>query len=289
MNIVTHDERFHADDVFATALMQIVFGEEAEIKRSRDSVDIENADIVYDVGGIYDDSKNRFDHHQKGGSGERENGIPYAAFGLVWKKWGEKLCGSKHASDIVDNRLIQVIDARDNGFSTHEKKHEEYTSYSIDTMVKTFLPSWKEEADYDERFFKAVDFVRPILEREIELARHKVEAIPLVEKAYSDAKDKRVIVLDRFIPWGEVLNMYEEPAFVIAPHLLTGKWNMIAVQEEGFVNRIDPPMEWRGLYDEDLQKVTGVSDAVFCHRSGFLCIAESKKGIMKMLNIVLNK
>jgi uncharacterized UPF0160 family protein len=287
MNIVTHDERFHADDVFSTALMQIIFGDDANVKRSRDAKVIENADIVYDVGGIYDEEKNRFDHHQQGGSGERDNGIPYAAFGLVWKKWGEELCGSKQAADIVDKKLVQVIDARDNGFQTHEKKHEDYTSYSIDTMIKSFVPSWKEEERYDERFFNAVNFVRPILEREIELVKHKMEAIPLVEKAYSDAEDKRVIILDRFIPWAEVLNKYEEPAFVIAPDLLSGKWKMVAVQEEGFVNRIDPPMEWRGLYDEDLQKVTGVSDAVFCHRSGFLCVAGSREGIMKMLDIIL--
>jgi uncharacterized UPF0160 family protein len=64
---------------------------------------------------------------------------------------------------------------------------------------------------------------------------------------------------------------------------------MTAIQEEGFVNRIDPPKEWRGLYDEELQKVSGVKDAVFCHRSGFLTIAGSFDGIMKMAKIALGE
>lgn len=289
MKIVTHNERFHADDVFATALMQIVFGDDVEVIRSRDPKDIESADIVYDVGGVYNPENNRFDHHQQDFVEKRDNGIPYAAFGLVWKKWGVKLCGSQEAADIIDHRLVQVIDAYDNGFSTHTKIDDDYSSYSISILLKTFLPSWKEDNDYDNRFFKAVEFAKPILEREIELARHKVEAVPLVEKAYDDAEDKRLIILDRFMPWEQVISKYEEPAFVIAPDEKAGTWKMVAVQEEGFVNRIDPPMEWRGLYDEELQKVTGVEDAIFCHRSGFLCVAESKEGILKIADIILGQ
>ena len=289
MKIVTHNERFHADDVFATAVMQIMYGSDAEVVRSRDTDVINSADIVYDVGGIYDEEKNRFDHHQQEFSETRENGIPYAAFGLVWKKWGEKICGSKIVADMVDKKLVQVIDAGDNGFKTHEKLNKDYSSYSVDWMIKSFGPSWKEDKgfDYDTAFFKAVDFAKPILEREIKLAQDSAEAIPIVEKAYSDAKDKRIIIFDRFVPRGDILNKYPEPAFVISPEADTDRWRMVAVQEEGFVNRVDPPMEWRGLYDEELQKASGVDDAVFCHRSGFLTIAGSFDGIMKMVNIAL--
>ena len=289
MNIVTHDEGFHADDVFATATMQILFGDDAKVVRSRKTADIEAADIVYDVGNIYDEDKNRFDHHQKGGAGERKNGIPYAAFGLVWKKWGFELCGSQEAANLVEHKLVQVIDAHDNGFVTHDKRHEDYSSYTLDRIIKTFHPSWKEKREYDDRFFEAVEFIRPILEREIELSKHMIEAIPIVEKAYEDAKDKRLIIFDKFVPRGDILNKHKEPAFVIVPDENSNNWKMIAVQEEGFVNRIDPPAEWRGLYNEDLQKVSGVEDAVFCHRSGFLMVAGSYEGIIKMADIVLKR
>jgi len=291
MKIVTHNDRFHADDVFATAVMQIMYGNDMRVVRTRDEDIINSADIVYDVGSIYDADKNRFDHHQQSFAEARENGIPYAAFGLVWKKWGALICGSEGAANIVDKKLVQVIDAGDNGFETHKKKHEDYTSYSVDWMIKGFGPSWKEDKDfdYDTAFFKAVDFAKPVLEREIKLAQDKMEAIPIVEKAYEDAEDKRIIIFDRFVPRGDTLNKHTEPAFVISPEPDSDRWRMIAIQEEGFVNRIDPPKEWRGLYDEELQKVSGVKDAVFCHRSGFLTIAGSFDGIMKMAKIALGE
>lgn len=37
--------------------------------------------MVVDIGGVYDLETNHFDHHQIGGAGKRENGIPYAAIG----------------------------------------------------------------------------------------------------------------------------------------------------------------------------------------------------------------
>ena len=87
--LVTHNNSFHADDVFATATLLLVLKkniDEVEIIRTRDRSLFESGDYVYDTGGIYDEEKNRFDHHQEGMAGERENGIPYSSFGLVWKK-----------------------------------------------------------------------------------------------------------------------------------------------------------------------------------------------------------
>lgn len=36
------------------------------VKRSRDPVILDACDIVVDVGAVYDESKQRFDHHQRG-------------------------------------------------------------------------------------------------------------------------------------------------------------------------------------------------------------------------------
>ena len=86
-------------------------GETFEIIRTRDEEAISNADYVFDVGGIYDEDKNRFDHHQKDGAGKRENGIEYASFGLVWRKFGIKLCVDTKVVDLVDKILVAPIDA----------------------------------------------------------------------------------------------------------------------------------------------------------------------------------
>jgi uncharacterized UPF0160 family protein len=85
VKIVTHSSEFHADDVLAVAVVCLYLdkkGANYEIIRSREKDLINKGDYVLDVGGVYDISKNRFDHHQIGGAGVRENGIPYAAFGL---------------------------------------------------------------------------------------------------------------------------------------------------------------------------------------------------------------
>ena len=39
--------------------------EDAVIKRTRDPVLLDTCDVVVDVGGIYDPSKHRYDHHQR--------------------------------------------------------------------------------------------------------------------------------------------------------------------------------------------------------------------------------
>ncbi len=76
----THGGVFHADDIFSTELLKIL---NPAIKILRGfSVPEDFTGIVYDIGG------GKYDHHQKD-SRVRENGIPYAAFGLLWEKFGQ--------------------------------------------------------------------------------------------------------------------------------------------------------------------------------------------------------
>ena len=104
MKIVTHNAKFHTDDVFAIATLLILYPE-AEIIRTRDEAILKSADIVVDVGQVHDAEKNRFDHHQVGGAGKRENGIQYASFGLVWKKFGEEISGSREVAEKIDEAI----------------------------------------------------------------------------------------------------------------------------------------------------------------------------------------
>jgi len=123
--LVTHNGSFHADDIFACATLALLLegkGEQFEIIRTRDEEIIKSGDYVFDVGGVHDEEKNRFDHHQKGGAGKRDNGIEYASFGLVWKKFGIGLCGDQKAVDLIDEKLVAPIDAFDNGLDLVENK-----------------------------------------------------------------------------------------------------------------------------------------------------------------------
>lgn len=285
--LVTHDGSFHADDVFAAALLAMLFekkGEKYDFIRTRDEEKIRVGDVVFDVGGIYDEEKNRFDHHQTGGAGARPNGIEYSSFGLIWKKFGRELAAGERAWEIVDKDLVAPIDAGDNGQDLFEAKREVYP-FLIQNAIFVMKSTWREEVEKnDEYFLRAVDIAKTILEREIMWANDAVEAEALVLEDYQNAKDKRIIVLSEGYPYGNVLNNFPEPLFVIHRRRKDGLWAAEAVREnlKAFKNRKNFPISWGGLRGEEMANVSGVSDAVFCHRGLYIAVAKSKEGALAL-------
>lgn len=137
--IATHNGNFHADDVFTVAALKQLFTS-AKIIRTRDLDVIAQADLVLDVGGVYDADTGRFDHHQRGGAGARENGIPFSSFGLMWQKYGLKLCsGDQEVADSVDKNLVSAIDAIDCGHVDGP-----LTGVSLSQTISMFNPTWEE-------------------------------------------------------------------------------------------------------------------------------------------------
>ena len=59
----THSGSFHADDVLAAAAMRLA-KPSVTILRSRDMDQLNAADILFDVGRVFDPATCRFDHHQ---------------------------------------------------------------------------------------------------------------------------------------------------------------------------------------------------------------------------------
>lgn len=285
---VTHNGTFHTDDVFAAATLEL-FYEDIEIIRSREESVIENADVVFDVGGIYDTKVLRFDHHQRGGAGQRENGIPYASFGLVWKEYGATLCDDIDTFNVVDERLVQAIDANDCGYG-NKNLFEAPKPYFVGDVISSFRPTWKENLTNDEMFKEAVSFAKITLKRVINHVKSFLEAQSIIVTSYEESLDKRVIELKEEYPgWKEILTSYEEPLFIIYPRS-TGGWSAKAVpkNKESFDLRMSLPSSWGGLRGQELQNVTGVKDAIFCHTSLFLVVAESKDGIVQLLEKTIN-
>ncbi|MFC1720719.1 MYG1 family protein [Patescibacteria group bacterium] len=287
--IITHNGNFHADDIFAVATLQLILEKEGfEVIRTRDEEIIKTGDFVIDVGGVYDADKNLFDHHMPEGAGERENKIPYASFGLVWKKFGKELCGTHDVRDKIDKKLAQVIDAADVGIDLFKNIKENVHPYLLRSFLVSLKPTWKEEdLDKDFMFDKAVGFAKEVLIREIKVTQDTMEAETAVIKAYDEAKDKRIIVMDEKYPWESVLNKYEEPLYVVYPNI---SWRVKAVRDNfnSFENKNDLPESWAGKNDEELADITGVKDAVFCHRARFLAGAKSKEGAIKLAQIALD-
>ena len=283
ITIATHNGNFHADDVFSIAALKHVFPS-FNLIRTRNQEVIAKADIVLDVGGEYDADAGRFDHHQRGGAGERENGIPYSSFGLIWKKYGLEICGgNQKVANAVDAGLVSTIDADDCGYG------ERAEGISLSRTISMFNPTWQEESDFDAGFDEAVEFATRLLTRFIASANGGISAKSIVTKAIEDAEDPRIIVLERYIPWKKtVLALSEEALYVLYPPQ-TGQWRIqaVPVEQGSFDNRKPLPKAWAGLSGAELVEATGLDDAMFCHNGLFIAGAESFESTMKMATIAV--
>ncbi len=291
--LITHDGSFHSDDIFAAATLSLFLEKKAEnfeLIRTRDPEIIAKGDYIFDVGGIYDAEQNKFDHHQKSGAGKRENGIEYASFGLVWKKFGIELCGNQQVSDLIDEKLVAPIDAGDNGMSLVEFKTKT-EPYFVQSVFNSFYPDWKNlnAINLHAGFLECVNIAKKILSNEIMHAKELSEAKEKILEIYKNTTDKRIIVLDQHYPYEHITESLPEPVFVIYPRA-DGCWAVKCEKEDSqksFSRKKDFPATWAGLRDEELQKISSVKDAVFCHRTLFMAVAKSKEGAVKLAQIAL--
>lgn len=291
IRIVTHNGKFHVDDLMAVATLQLFYGaENTEVVRSRDPHVWETGDYVLDVGGVYDPETKRFDHHQHGRAGARANGIPYSSLGLVWKHYGEKLCGSSSVALKLDHEMVTPIDMADNGIDVYAPTHEGIHPYLVHRFLAVMRPTWKEGEGYDERFLELLPWARRLLEREVIVARDNEEGEQHVKKAYADAPDKRLIVLDGNYPWHEVLAKTPDALYIVKERAMKGGWEVECVRNDvnSFLNRKGLPEAWRGRAGEELAKIAGVPDAIFCHNGGFVAAAKSKEGALTLARLALN-
>lgn len=294
MKIVTHNAKFHTDDVFAIATLLILYPD-AEVIRTRDEKLVKTADIVVDVGQVYDATNNRFDHHQAGGAGKRGNGIQYASFGLVWKKFGEKVSGSREVAEKIDGAIAQLVDAADNGQDVISTKIPELFPFTINSVVDQYRATWKEEENWNERFMEAVRWAQTVIKREIKIVTDMLEGAKIVETLYKDSADKRIFVVDEKYDFGRetVMNTlvkFPEPIYAVLYRGDTRSWQVLAIKKNPatFESRKALPEAWRAKMDTELEVASGVSEALFCHRSGFMCTTKSKEGAIKLAEIALN-
>lgn len=284
ITIATHNGNFHADDVFSIAALKSIFPS-FNLVRTRDLDVIRQADLVIDVGGIYDPETGRFDHHQRGGAGARENGIPFSSFGLIWQKYGVQICeGDKEVAASIDAGLVSTIDAIDCG-------HVEGVAQgiSLSQTISMFNPTWQEDAHFDECFDQAVMFAEKVLARFIASASGGLNAKAIVAKAIHSAADPRVIVLEKYIPWKRTVHAMSQEALYMVYPSSTGQWRIqtVPVEPGSFEDRKSLPTTWAGLSDEALQQETGLADAMFCHNGLFIAGSESFESTMKMAEMAL--
>lgn len=289
ITIVTHDGSFHADDVFALAALTIYFEKlncRYQIIRSRDPEKISTGQIVLDVGGVYDPKIGRFDHHQRGGAGSRENGIPYASFGLIWKHYGEKICGDRDVAKKIDQSLVVPIDAHDNGVNIATPNLPMIDEHRTGQAIHNFNTTWQEEVlEQSDQFNKALSFAKEILNREISITKASVIGNKEALEQVKFQNEPEILILNKYIDWEEALMDYKKIKFVVYPDRNGIDWSVQVVRDnpnDFKSNRAVMPLSWGGLRDADLQRISEVKDAIFCSIGGWFAKARSKDGAIAM-------
>ncbi|WP_420422461.1 MYG1 family protein [Simkania sp.] len=280
----THNGSFHADEVTACALL-ILFDQIDldKVFRTRDLHALRTCDYVCDVGGMYEPTIRRFDHHQMDYHG------PLSSAGMILKYLKDEKVIKDKLFLYLNRSLVMGVDAIDNGKTTTMVGH-----CSFSAVIANFVPIRHnvDEKNMDAAFFQAVDFTLGHLGRLVDKFHYIQECKEVIKREMD--KNETVMIFEESMPWMESffdLGGEKHPAaFLIMP---TGKqWKLRGIPpsyEKRMQVRIPLPKEWAGLIDDELKEKTGIPGAVFCHKGRFISIWETKEDALKALEITLQK
>ena len=312
LNIYTHNGLFHADDVFAAAMLSLIT-EDINIVRGGEEDIPEGEDwIVFDIGG------GSLDHHtpeNKENNGTHPNtDIPYASCGLVWKEYYQEIlkeenCPERYVEAVyqkMEKSLILGIDAADNGFNPIKNALESMPnipsdqqgeligqgniSFTLTQMIKDFNPTWESDRDPDEAFMDALSFAKDVFLNRLDSIIDALDAKDYILN-HIDFSAEHIMILEQFAPWQGIVtsesrnNPKAQDIWYVVSPALRGGWNVQCVldnPDDRVSYRHPLPQSWYGLRNEELQAVSGIKDARFCHPSGFLAGADSQAGALGM-------
>lgn len=284
--VATHYRDFHADDVFAIAILKMLF---PKIKVTRaeysDKESLSNADIRVDIGGKYNPDTLDFDHHQPEGAGIRKNGIPYASCGLVWDYFGMEIVKDPQIFEEIDRKIMQTLDAIDNGVEITEVKI--IRAYTISDYIMSLNPQWPDEnlKNFDARFEVAVEFAMHVIRTEVEKIKRRLLAEKELVKYIDLNKNKDYLIVYEKLPWREYVIEKTQYKYVIEYDEVTDSWRItsVPIMVDSFDVRHTFPRKWAGLKGKDLQAASGIKDTVFCHRGLFFAVAKTKESAIQMV------
>ncbi len=276
-----HDGTFHADEVVACALLlHCDLIDRDGIIRTRDQNRLEALEYVCDVGGIYDPAQRRFDHHQIDYTGD----LSSAGMVLGYLRDTGRLSDGEYA--FLEGNLVRGVDAHDTGKTTRPG----FANFSH--IVSAYNPPEydADACELERGFFEALDFAYDYIGR----LRKKYAYLLSCRAEVMRAMEPNEVCLyfEKPIAWLE--NFFEaggesHPAqFLIMP---SGEhWKLRAVPPSlgrRMEMRRALPEKWAGLMNGDLESVSGIPGAVFCHRGRFISIWKTKQAAEQALALAL--
>lgn len=246
--VYTHDGVFHADEVFATALLMIVCGnKELEVIRTRN---LENDDIFrYDVGG------GEFDHHQCDEFRHDGTGI-FASFGKLWCTVGRTIEGLREEIWAeIDKSFVEIVDLTDNT--------------GVMNPVNYFINSFRTVEGIDGAAFdKAVEIAYSMLSSIIQAGLVKSKELDDFEAEVRAAQNKDgVLELSRFYTINKEVFKKLPYDWIIYPAM--GSYTIQAVKDQLM------PLEKRGLGP--------MGDIIFTHKGGWIGKAKTREAALSLI------
>jgi len=316
--IGTHNGHFHCDEAFACGMLRLTDRfRELPIVRTRDPAVLEQCKIVVDVGGVFDEAKQRFDHHQRGfeETFSPEHKTKLSSAGLVYKFFGKDVlstiaaaCGVTLSSELVEllhtkvyEGFVEHVDGIDNGIDAFTGDKNYSVTTHLSARVGHLNPAWNEEASVEEEnanFVKAVELTTGEFAQHVaSLLTVWLPAREVVEKGVKSRFDVdssgEIVRLEMPCPWKSHLFSLEgegvaklspgDIKYVLYPDS-SGAWRIqcVSVEELSFTNRLSLPPKYQGLRDDALSTAWGIEGCIFVHANGFIGGNKTYEGVLEM-------
>lgn len=319
MSIGTHSGKFHCDEVFACHMLRLLPEyKEANIVRTRDAGKLAKCDVVVDVGGVYDPSTHRYDHHQQEFNGTMKSlgagkwTTRLSSAGLVYLHFGRRviaqltgLDAGGHVTGVIFDKVyenfVEEVDAIDNGIDVCDAPRYALTTH-LSARVNRLMPPWNEldkhtDENLDKLFAVAMEKVgEEFADRVTLYAKVWWPARKLVEQAHDkrfevDASGK-VLSFDAVMcPWKDHLfdieeEKHSEPLikYILFKDAVNDTWRIqcVPINKTSFGNRLSLPKQWCGLRDDKLSGVAGIRGCIFVHATGFIGGNDTYDGVLQM-------
>lgn len=279
IKIATHNNHFHADEVFACAILKYFFGD-IDIIRTRNEALIETYKrdenvFVVDIGGVYQPYKKNFDHHQ-------DMELSSAA-GLVWAYYGPQYL----KTSIVERIEVEIIRSVDwidtNKYNIYSKI--EALNNSFDEKIKfggisKVISLYNRETSNDElqmqQFLKAIDVAFDVISNSIYLA-NEIQREDYAWKNRTVYKNFAYIFDMKCDSWYEKRNEdFEKHNYTVYPR-----------QEGVGLKSIDSTMYPLPTMDE-LKTIVNESDIIFAHAARFLIVVKNMTALYRILDYMID-
>jgi len=247
ISIGTHNGHFHADEALAVYMLRLLpTYHTSQLVRTRDPALLETCHTVVDVGGEYDASKNRYDHHQRSFTTTFPNRpTKLSSAGLVYMHFGKAIIAQhlgvpedfEEVSVIwtkIYESFIEALDAHDNGISAYDPKaisaaglEKRFSDggFSLGAMVSRLNPNWNDptlsdpveaQKAEDKKFLAASQKIGEEFHRDLDYyAKSWLPARDVVKKAYAkrleyDSKGRILVFDGQSVPWKDHLYTLED-------------------------------------------------------------------------------